>query len=216
MLTLLLAGTTGSAALGYIGFLLWPRWPAAGVMDAPALPISVEGVLFNVPPAAIRIPVQRHAGAQPRLDLVFLWPELTPPQAGLKPALTDDPKPLNQLFISIAAPQGKLPLEDRIKSIYARYTATEAFAGPEGLVGLAFRDGTPYQGEDLFFEPERPDHFLVRCTRAAGPTAGSCLLERHIGQAELTARFSRDWLADWQNLAAGVERLIASLRGSAS
>jgi hypothetical protein len=209
---LALSGAAGAAALGTVGYLLWPRWPGAAGLQAPTLPITVAGVNFNVPPAAIRVPLQRRAGAQARLDLAYLWPEFLPPQPGLKPALSDDPKPLNQLFITIANPQGALPLEERIKTIYPRYIAAEAFEGPAGLATAAFRDGTPYQGEDLFYEPQRPEHFLVRCTRNVGPTAGTCLLERQIGAAELTARFPRDWLGDWQHLSLGLDRLVEGLR----
>src|SRR5215813_3244353 len=40
-------------AISFITYLLWPRWPDAPVaLDAPALPITVAGVAFNVPPAA--------------------------------------------------------------------------------------------------------------------------------------------------------------------
>lgn len=211
VLALLLAGCTSAAALGYVGFLLWPRWPGAVEAGTPALPISVGNVLFNVPQAAIRVPVQRRAGPQPRLDLAFLWPGLTPPHPDAKPALSDDPKPVNQLFLSIAAPQGALPLEQRLRAIYPRYTAA-TFDGPEGLIGVAFRDDTPYQGEDLFYDAESPERFLVRCTRASGPTDGTCLFERHVGAAELTLRFPRDWLGEWHKLAGDLDRLISGLR----
>ena len=59
--------------------------------DAPSLPITVAGVAFNVPPAAIRIPVQRRPGAHERVDLAFLWPSLEPPDphAKVAPAATN-------------------------------------------------------------------------------------------------------------------------------
>jgi hypothetical protein len=203
----------GAAALCYVAFLLWPRWPGiAAAPDAPPLPITVGGVAFNVPPAAIRVPLQRRPGAQARLDLAFLWPALTPPGPAAKPALSADPKPIDQLFVSITGAEEALSLQERLKTIYPRYTEANAFAGPDGLIGVAFRDGTPYQGEDLFFEAERPEHFIVRCTRTLGTTEGSCLYERRIGTADLTARFPRDWLAQWQNVAEGMEQLIARLR----
>jgi hypothetical protein len=80
------------------------------------------------------------------------------------------------------------------------------------LIGVAFRDGTPYQGEDLFFAADRPETFIVRCTREVGSTRGSCLHERRIGVAELTMRFPRDWLKDWQALANGMDHLVAMMR----
>ena len=62
-------------AVAYIVYVLWPRWPAAQVaLDAPELPVTIGGVAFNVPPAAIRVAVQRRPGAHDRIDLAFLWP----------------------------------------------------------------------------------------------------------------------------------------------
>src|SRR5687768_12739393 len=103
-------------ALGYVAFLLWPRWlpPPA---DAPSLPITVAGVAFNVPPAAIRVPLQRRAGAQPRLDLAFLWPTLKPPDPAVKPGISADSRPPDQLFVSIAGAEGALPLAQRLRTI---------------------------------------------------------------------------------------------------
>ena len=71
-----------AAAATFVSYMLWPTWPTrAAVLDAPAVPVTVAGVLFNVPPAAIRAPVQRYAGAHERIDLAFLWPSLAPPSS---------------------------------------------------------------------------------------------------------------------------------------
>ena len=56
----------------------------ADPLDAPAIPITVANVLFDVPPAAIRAAVQRHPGPHERVDLAFIWPSLTPPQPDAK------------------------------------------------------------------------------------------------------------------------------------
>ena len=58
----LFAAATLIAAV-YVAYVLWPRWPDTAVtLHAPALPIIVASVTFNVEPAAIRMAVQRHAG----------------------------------------------------------------------------------------------------------------------------------------------------------
>ena len=75
----------------------------------------------------------------------------------------------------------------------------------------AFRDGTPYAGEDLVYEPGTAG-FLVRCTRGAGPVPATCLYDRRIDTADVVVRFPRDWLDDWHMVAATLDRLIASLR----
>ena len=89
-----------------------------------------------------------------------------------------------------------------------RYSPYRVFSAEEWA---AFRDGTPYQGEDILFDPGRPEHFLVRCTRDATSIPGTCLYERRIGSADLTARFPRDWLDNWQSVSAGLDKLLASL-----
>src|SRR5262245_5571753 len=82
LLPLAVFAAVAFAACAYIGYVLWPRWPGPPVgPDAPALPVTVAGVAFNLPPAAIRVPVQRRPGAQERVDLAFLWPSLAPPEA---------------------------------------------------------------------------------------------------------------------------------------
>ena len=59
-----------AAAVGGVSYLLWPTWPSdPPALDVPALPVTVGGVLFEVPPAAIRAKLQRHAGQHERIDL---------------------------------------------------------------------------------------------------------------------------------------------------
>jgi hypothetical protein len=209
-------------AFAYIGYVLWPRWPGPPVgPDAPALPITVAGVTFNVPPAAIRVPVQRRPGAHERVDLAFVWPSLATPDPNAKPpapAPGTVPTPaqtLERVFVTIAAAGDTLDPADRILKIYPRYAVSEAEPGPGGLTVLAFREGTPYQGEDLIYDASAPG-FLVRCTRnGPGPTPGTCLYERRIDAADLVVRFPRDWLGDWRMVAGKLDRLIASLRPAA-
>jgi hypothetical protein len=98
------------------------------------------------------------------------------------------------------------------RTLYPRYAAAEPVPGPGGLTLLAFRDGTPYQGEDLIYDAGAAA-FRVRCSRnRAGPTPGICLYERRIDAAEIVVRFPRDWLGDWHRVAGALDRLIASVR----
>lgn len=204
-------------AVGYVAFVLWPRWPGPAALNAPALPITVAGELFNVPPAAIRMPVQRRAGPQERLDLAFLWPSLSPPDPAAKPALSEEPNALDRVFVTIAAADGTLPPVERINAIFRRYLTDEHFESPDGLLIMSFRDGTPYQGEDLYLDAAAPERFMTRCTRpGAGGTPGMCLYEQRIGAASITVRFPRDWLTDWHGLSRGLDRLLAGLRPAAA
>jgi hypothetical protein len=193
-----------------MAYMLWPRWPDPVRPDAPSLPISIGGVVFNLPPAAIRVPMQRRPGTQPRVDLAFLWPSLAPPDPATKPTQAAPPNLGERIFVTIAGSDGALPPAERLKMIYPRYVANAAAPGPDGLVLQPFRNATPYQGEDLIYDPAAPERFLLRCTRKGGLTPGMCLHERRIGSADVTVRFPREGLADWQAVASGIERLIAS------
>jgi hypothetical protein len=208
---LLFAAATLVAAI-YVAYVLWPRWPdVPASLDAPSMPVVIAGATFNIEPAAIRVSAQRHAGTQGRVDLAYLWPSLMPPDPTRKPTVGAPVDPNERVFITIQAADGTLPLLERVQTIYPRYLVAEPVAGPPGLTLRGFRDDTPYAGEELVFESIAPEHFLARCSLRGVVNLGSCLLERRIGNADITVRFPRDWLTDWQSVANGVDRLIARL-----
>lgn len=211
-----------AAATACVSYLLWPTWPSDPLaLDVPALPVTVGGVLFEVPPAAVRTKLQRHAGQHERMDLVFSWPDLTPPN---KDALRDN-RPIDEenaaaavaelendrLFVTIVGLAGVLTPIERLRTIYPRYFAAQAVAGPDGLAVLPFRSGTPYDGEDLVYAADNPERFYARCTPVAGAVRGTCISERALDGAQIGIRFPRDWLTDWRNVAAAFDRLVAQL-----
>ncbi len=202
-----LFGALAVLGIAAIVYLLMPRWSVEQApVDAPRLPISIAGVVFNIAPAAIRFPVQRRAGPQDRIDLAYVWPELNPPDshAGVSMA---------RLFVAIEPAQSTMLPSERLRSIYPRYADTPSASGPGGLVIAAFRDDSPYAGEDLLYDAAAPDRFLVRCNRSRAPlTLAMCLYERPDGAATLTFRFPRDWLDDWPALLAATDRLIEGWR----
>jgi hypothetical protein len=215
----LAAGIVFAAALAllgivYVGFVLWPRHLSVVPPDTPSVPITVAGVVFNVPPAAVRQQVQRRSGAQDRIDLVFLWPSLDPPDPGRqaeKHGPSEELQPIGRLFVTIAGNSGALSPAERMKSIYPRYVAEDVRTEAGGLVARQFVETSPYRGEDLVFDATAPERFVTRCSRS-GATPAMCLLERRIGAADITFRFPRDWLTEWRELAAKIDYLIATLR----
>jgi hypothetical protein len=219
---LVVAAAIIAAVATVISYMLWPTWPKSGMpLDAPAIPVTVAGVLFNVPPASVRAKVQRQPGAHERMDLVFLWPSLAPPSpdtlADIKVPVAEDgeaappPHTSDRLFVTIAGLGAVLPPLIRLRTIYPRYIEAQATSGPDGLAIVPFRAGTPYEGEDLIYFAETPEHFYALCSRAAHTLPGTCVQERSLDAAVITLRFSREWLEDWRNTAAGFDRLVAQL-----
>jgi hypothetical protein len=207
LLPLLVLAAVAHGAAFFVGYVLWPRWPGTPAsLDAPALPIIVAGTHFNVEPAAVRRRVQRQPGIYERIDLSYLWPSLLPPDPALRPTPDNPINPNERLFVTIASGETTFPMQERVQTIYPRYLSGDATRLDSGLISRPFRDDTPYQGEDLIASDDMT--FLARCSHKGIGNAGICLYERRIGEADVTVRFPRDWLAGAAALRASLDRLF--------
>jgi hypothetical protein len=214
LIPIVLSGVIAAGAIALVAYLLWPTWTPDAASDPGRLPVSVGGSIFNVPPTAVRMKIQRHSGPQERVDLSFLFPSLEPPD-GAKHAsadiMEDAIQPIDRIFLSIAAHHDALAPETRVRTIYPRYLERTAPPAQDGLTVRAFREGSPYSGEDLFLG-DTPA-LSARCTRDA-KTPGMCLSERRVEGADLTFRFPRSWLTHWRDVAEAMDRLTVQLHGT--
>jgi hypothetical protein len=222
-------------AITLVAWLLWPTWAPKAFDNNERLPVSIGETLFNIPPHAFRMRVQRHSGPQERVDLNFVYPSLATPDALKRvtaETIEDTPQPIDRIFLSIAAHHNSLAPDILVRTIYPRYLDEVRTQSQDGLSIRAFRDRTPYAGEDLFVaETPALDHnvlerdaggkplhtfphpaLVARCTRDAA-TPGMCLSERRVGGADLTFRFPRQWLTEWRDVAEAMERLVEQLHG---
>jgi hypothetical protein len=213
LLPILLIGAIAIASLSFVTYLLWPTWGVDAARGPARLPVSVGSTLFNVPSASIRMKIQRRTGPQERIDLSFAYPSLEAPEAQKRVSaadVEDAMQPIDRIFLSIAAHRDALAPDMRARTIFPRYLDQTATAGEDGLTMRAFREGSPYGGEDLF-SGSAPD-FTARCSREAA-TPGMCLSERRVDGADLTFRFPRSWLAHWHEVADAMDRLTQQLHG---
>jgi hypothetical protein len=213
MLPIMLACAITVSAIALIAYLLWPTWEPDVSSDPARLPVSIGATLFNVPTAAIRMKIQRRSGAQERIDLNFAFPSLETPEAPKHvsaDSVEEALQPIDRIFLSISAHHDSLAPDIRVRTIYPRYLEDAVTPGQDGLTMRAFRDGSPYSNEDMFFA-SAPD-INARCTRDAA-TPGMCLSERRIEGADLTFRFPRSWLEKWREVADAMDRLTLQLHG---
>jgi hypothetical protein len=213
MIPIALAGAVTAGAIALVAYLLWPTWEPDTSSGPARLPVSIGDTLFNVPAAAIRMKIQRHTGPQERVDLSFGYPSLQAPEAPKHVSadtVEDAVQPIDRIFLSISAHHDSLAPDTRLRTIYPRYLEQASTPGEDGLTMRAFRDGTPYSKEDLFFA-NNPG-LNARCTRDAA-TPGMCLSERRVDGADLTFRFPRSWLAQWRDVANAMDRLTVQLQG---
>lgn len=208
-----IATALSATAIGLVAYLLWPTWGIDPAHGPARIPVSVGGTLFNVPAAAIRRKIQRHSGPQERVDLAFTYPTLEPPEAQKHvsaDAVDEQPQPIDRIFVSIAAHRDSLAPDMRMRTIYPRYLEQASTQIEEGLSLRAFKEGSPYAGEDMLVAANPA--LAARCTRDAA-TPGMCLSERRLEGADLIFRFPRSWLAQWRDVAGAMDRLTAQMYG---
>ena len=213
MIPIMLGSVIAAGAIALVAYLLWPTWGPDASSSPVRLPVSIGATLFNVPTTAIRMKIQRHSGPQERVDLSFAFPSLEPPNAPKHVStdtLEETVRPIDRIFLSISAHHDSLAPDTRVRTIYPRYLEQASSPGQDGLTMRAFREGTPYGNEDLFFAST--PNLNARCTRDA-TTPGMCLSERRIDGADLTFRFPRSWLAQWRDVANAIDRLTVQLHG---
>src|SRR5581483_6218635 len=102
---------------------------------------------------SIRMKIQHHSGPQERIDLSFAFPSLDPPEAPKRVSaanVEDAVQPIDRIFLSIAAHHDSLAPDMRARTIFPRYLEQNSTVGDDGLTMRAFRDGSPYSGEDWF------------------------------------------------------------------
>ena len=213
IIAIALASAVTAGAIALIAYLLWPTWGPDASSSPARLPVSIGATLFNVPTTAIRMKIQRHSGPQERIDLGFGFPSLEAPDAPRHVSadtVEETAQPIDRIFLSISAHHDTMAPDARVRTIYPRYLEQASMSGPDGLTMRAFRDGTPYSSEDLFYA--NAPNLSARCTRDAA-TPGMCLSERRVDGADLTFRFPRSWLAQWRDVANAMERLTVQLHG---
>ena len=212
MLPLLAACLIAAGAVSAIGYLLWPTWNKNVVTTNPDLiPVSVGNTFFNIPSHAFRRHVQKQSGPQESIELSYNYPSLSVPSAPKHVSVDNfDPnaQPIDRIFVTISAHHDIMSPEIRVSTIYPRYLNDAAASEHDGIVTRPFRDGSPYEGEDLFVGTTPA--LVARCTRD-GDTPGMCLSERRISGADITFRFPLKWLAQWRDLAGAMETLATHL-----
>jgi hypothetical protein len=114
------------------------------------------------------------------------------------------------VFITALPADASLAPAERPSVLYARFVAAEARSAPGGLIRRRFRDGTPFEGEDLVVAAPDGRAFWARCATSGSRNDGaSCLTEMRFGDTDVQVRFSPALLPRWELLASGVQRRFA-------
>ena len=222
---LAIAAALLAAAATFVSYMLWPTWPNAPIaVDAPAIPITVAGVIFNVPPAAIRAKVLRQPGRprahRSRLSVAFAdaaaadaWPtnkRLPPSDAAAPPARAQRPPVRHHRRLG-----AMLSPAERLRSDLSALRRAQAIAGPDGLaiLRLSCRHAVSGRGPGLSRRQSRSSSSPAVPGRTGVAPACACTSVARMRAASRCAFRANGWRIG-ATVAAGFDRLMAQLHAA--
>lgn len=131
------------------------------------------------------------------------WPELAAPADG----------ELAEVHITIGPASPSTDPRAQFATL-ARFLTPGAWSNPGGLMARNFKKGSPFEQEELFMSMPDGAAFFARCTADIGTTKldeGCRAVLKHAG-LDISLRFPREALTDWQALSDGVRKLVDSFR----
>lgn len=166
--------------------------------------IVIGNDVIVAPANAIRYERARRDGVAERLDLYFLWPDMSGYTAAARDAFNAAEGKRALLFATFEQRAMSRDMSGRLAPIYRSLIAPLGAAGPAGVVFYDFTEKSGYQGERLAVL-ERPgaEPLVARCLygEAAAQSLAPCERDIHVGgDLSLTYRFPEEWLADWPAL----------------
>ena len=197
----------GALALVGAGVLAY-RWLAA---PAPRFAVTtVGGERLTLASAYLR--PSRDGAA----ELVAFFPDFTPAGGFADIAATTDldDRFARLVFIGLKPADPALDPAERTARLYQRFLDENSWSHPGGLVARAFVDGSPFEGDELFYVAPEGRDFAARCRRPdpARKTPNTCIAEFRLGDLDVELRFAASLLSQWNALKEGARGLIEAAR----
>lgn len=208
-----------SAGISVAGHWFGERLSLAGHSDSTEIhEVTIGQDRLRLSANTIRFEGQRHDGVAQRVDLHFLWPEMTGYHKEYRRRFDDVTLSGSLLFLQISQSTMSRDMSGRIEPIYTQLFTGAPEKGPHGLTLHHLRGETGYENEVLLTAPRlgQPD-YAVRCIlpRPGTPaSSGDCQRDIHVGRdLSVLYRFSSSLLADWDRIDIAVRAHIESRIG---
>lgn len=179
--------------------------------DPRPVKLAIGAEQLTIPGNMLRGERTRRGGPVERADLALHWPNLAGYSDALADAFRDDGANAPIVYATISTRDEPLDSTGRLDEVYSRFFVDKPLAGPNGLVGRRLTAESGYGGEIVYFMPSEPRPFVARCLAEATPEVpATCLRDINFGRGlSVLYRFNRDLLADWRQLDAGIQKLVA-------
>ncbi len=198
-------------------YYLGPR-PSGFVRDTPSptastdlVQLSVNGTAFSIPANYLVYRRGQDGGVQNDISLYALWPGWKGFQPAQAQLFASNAPEARTIYMLLRIDRLNLTEEDRLERIYMGYFSNRlGVPGPYGLVQYSFTDDSGYKGEDLFVGETAQGIAVFRCVKfTADVPSPSCLRDMPlVPGVALSYRFKRAHLAQWQDISAGVQKLV--------
>lgn len=167
--------------------------------------IVIGNNVLELPANTIRFDRQRRDGDAERVDLYLHWPDML----GYQPTFLSDFNGAGPdkrlLFLTFEPRATSQDMSGRYGPIYSTLTEDPGSKGPAGLTIERFRADSGFVNEELMVSTEQAGQmpFVVRCLdeETSKTNLASCQRDIFLGEdLQLTYRFPREILGDWQKL----------------
>ena len=177
--------------------------------------LSVNGRRFRIPANYLIYDSARTGGERPEIAVFALMPDLSGRSNWAADEFAGNTADSRVVYLTVHKDKLGLKEADKLARVYNDYLADRrGIEGPYGLRQYAFRQDTGYRGEDLFVGQTSTGPVVLRCVKLSPEVPSpSCLRETLLAPGvSLAMRFKRSHLAEWRDLTAATDKLIASFR----
>lgn len=161
-----------------------------------------------------RFPGGRLGGRIDQLEMAMTFPDLKPAGDLTLPLIAPVGAGPSLVFLSIGRAERKVDPAEAVPTLYARFLDPEIAETEAGLLKRSFQEGSPYEGEDLYFAAPEGRAFAARCAKPTTPPDGlpeTCIAAFREGGADIDLRFTTALLPHWEKLADGAHALVRSM-----
>jgi hypothetical protein len=177
--------------------------------------LSVNGRPFRIPANYLMYDSARTGGERPEIAVFALLPDLSGWSNWAADEFAGNTADSRVVYLTIHKDKLGLKEADKLARVYNDYLADRrGIEGPYGLRQYAFRQDTGYRSEDLFVGQTNAGPVVLRCVKLSPEVPSpSCLRETLLAPGvSLAMRFKRSHLAEWRDLTAATDKLIANFR----
>ncbi len=188
---------------------------AAPTSRSDVVAVSVSGRPFRIPANYLMYGSARTGGERPEIAIFALLPDFSGWSNWAADEFASNAVDSRVVYLTIHKDKLGLNEADKLARVYNDYLADRRGAeGPYGLRQYVFRQNTGYRNEDLLVGQTDAGPVVLRCVKLSPEVPSpSCLRETALAPGvSLTMRFKRAHLAEWRDITAATDKLIAGFR----